>query len=115
MELTVESCVRGLHVYKDTWTPSVGEELPCKRETGNDRHVLVVLAAAFVIPLQRLLHVCVSSFELFLRKREGTFAGSVGTLLKYLNSAISESLRTLDLQTPPTEDLNDITQNIGGF
>ena len=32
------------------------------------RRVLVVLAAAFVIPLQRLLHVCVSSFELFLRK-----------------------------------------------
>ena len=43
-------------------------------------------------------------------EREGTFAGSVGTLLKYLNSAISESLRTLDLQSPPTEDLNDITQ-----
>ena len=37
MELTVESCVRGLHVYKDTWTPSVGEELPCKRETGSDK------------------------------------------------------------------------------
>ena len=29
-ELCVESCVRGHHVFKRTWTPSVGEQLSCK-------------------------------------------------------------------------------------
>ena len=28
---SVESCVRGYHVYKDIRTASVGEELPCQR------------------------------------------------------------------------------------
>ena len=28
---SVESCVRGYHVYKDIWTASVGEELSCLR------------------------------------------------------------------------------------
>ena len=32
---TVESCVRGYHVYKDIWEASVGKELPCQRENGN--------------------------------------------------------------------------------
>ena len=27
--------MRGYHVYKDIWTASVGEELPCQRENGN--------------------------------------------------------------------------------
>ena len=27
--------MRGYHVYKDIWTAVVGEEFPCKRETGN--------------------------------------------------------------------------------
>ena len=31
----MESCVRGYHIYKDIWEASVGEELPCQRESGN--------------------------------------------------------------------------------
>ena len=31
----VESCVRGYHIYKDIWEASIGEELPCQRESGN--------------------------------------------------------------------------------
>ena len=30
------SCVQGHHVYKRTWTPSVGEEFSCKQESGNE-------------------------------------------------------------------------------
>jgi hypothetical protein len=29
------SCVRGHHVYKDLWTPVVGEGLICRAEFGN--------------------------------------------------------------------------------
>ena len=32
---TIESCVRGYHVYKDIWEARVGEELSCEREIGN--------------------------------------------------------------------------------
>ena len=40
----VDSCIRGYHVYQDTWTPLVGEELHCKREEENiqDRYAVVV-------------------------------------------------------------------------
>ena len=31
----VESCVRGFHVYKDKWTPTIGETLSCELEDGN--------------------------------------------------------------------------------
>ena len=29
-------CVREHHIYKRTWTPSVGEEFSCKEESGNE-------------------------------------------------------------------------------
>ena len=31
----VDRCVRGYHVYQDTWSPLVGEELDCKRQKEN--------------------------------------------------------------------------------
>ena len=30
-----ESCVRGHHIYKNVWNPSLGEELTCSREAEN--------------------------------------------------------------------------------
>ena len=30
---STESVIRGHHVYKDVWTPVIGEELICQRET----------------------------------------------------------------------------------
>ena len=32
---TMESCVRGYHVYQNTWVPIHGEHLRCSRECGN--------------------------------------------------------------------------------
>ena len=42
MEIT--SFVRGYHIYSTVWTPTVGEELICKREVGNlvDRYAVGV-------------------------------------------------------------------------
>ena len=41
---TVESCVRGYHVYKDIWDATVGEELECARESDNpaDRYAFAM-------------------------------------------------------------------------
>ena len=34
-EVTIESCIRGHHVSKSFWTPTIGEVLSCEREEGN--------------------------------------------------------------------------------
>ena len=41
---TVESCVRGYHIYKDIWDATIGEELQCARESdnSNDRYAVAV-------------------------------------------------------------------------
>ena len=36
-EFVAESVVRGHHVYKDIWTPRMGETLQCLREEGNSK------------------------------------------------------------------------------
>ena len=30
-----DCCIRGYHVYKETWRAAIGEELECDREPGN--------------------------------------------------------------------------------
>ena len=41
-ECELESAVRGLHVYKPTWTPVIGEELTAEREPGNSENRFAV-------------------------------------------------------------------------
>ena len=62
-----QSCVRGHHVYKETWTPSVDEMLSCSRETSNrhDPFAVKVTNPEVVGHLpRRISSIC----SLFLRK-----------------------------------------------
>ena len=47
----VESCIRGFHMYQDTWTPVIGEELHCAREGKNihDHYAVVVKKERHVV------------------------------------------------------------------
>ena len=47
----INSVVRGHHVYKDIWTPEIGEELTCRREVGNihDLHAVAVICGRNVV------------------------------------------------------------------
>lgn len=36
-EHTIESCVRGFHVYKDVWTPTLHERLQTRQDLGNTK------------------------------------------------------------------------------
>ena len=47
----INSVVRGHHVYKDIWTPEIGEELTCRREVGNihDLHAVAILRGGDVV------------------------------------------------------------------
>ena len=47
-----KSIVREHHVYKASWTPTIGEELPIEREDGNqhdDHAVAVIVGSATLI------------------------------------------------------------------
>ena len=39
---SVDSCIRGHHVYKDILIPTVGEELACARENSNTKNPYAV-------------------------------------------------------------------------
>ena len=51
MDLEVESCVRGHHVYSSIWTPELEEALVCERELDNteDRYAVAVLKDEVII------------------------------------------------------------------
>ena len=44
-ELAVDNCIRGHHVFKNIWTPTLGKQLPCRREIGinKDRYAVAIL------------------------------------------------------------------------
>ena len=54
-EFSMESVIRGHHVYKYKWSSVVGEELECWIETGNVRH--------FVISYENLFSKIVRNFR----------------------------------------------------
>ena len=42
------SCVRGHHIYKDIWSPVLGEELSCSKESDNDKDPSVMKVAGHI-------------------------------------------------------------------
>ena len=61
-EFQLESCVRGHHIYKSTWTPLLGEVLHCKIESGNaqDRYAVGIQRRNTVVGhvLRKILAAC---------------------------------------------------------
>ena len=49
--MCADSCIRGHHIYKDIWTPLLGEKLPCTRETSNrkDPYAVCVLKSGSIV------------------------------------------------------------------
>ena len=62
------SCVRGYHIYMSIWDAVIGEELPCRRDTGNerDRYTVAVMKDETIIGHlpQKISRLC----SLFLRR-----------------------------------------------
>ena len=69
----VDSCIRGFHIYKETWTPSLGGEHDCQRERGNpqDPYAVAVMhrRLGVVGNVPRLISAACS---LFLRRDTST-------------------------------------------
>ena len=51
MTMERECVIRGYHLYKDVWTPTIGEILECRAQPGNrfDRYSVSVLKDAGTI------------------------------------------------------------------
>ena len=65
---TLDSCIRGYHVYKDIWDPVTGESLHCERKDRNPQdpyEVRLKLCDATVGHVQRII-LCICM--LFLRQ-----------------------------------------------
>ena len=65
---SVESCVRGYHVYKDVWEASVGEDLSCQRESGNSADPFAVAVVKNDMTVGHVPRRISSVSSLFLRK-----------------------------------------------
>lgn len=67
-EIEKESCIRGYHVYKDTWQANIGDELECVRQPGNskDRFAVATLRNNTIVGHlpKKISTVC----SLFLRR-----------------------------------------------
>ena len=60
-EYTIKSVIRGHHVYKSNWNPTLGEQLILERKDGNslDRHTVSVMKGGAIIghiPRELLVH-----------------------------------------------------------
>ena len=69
----IDSCVRAFHIYKETWTPSLGDEHDCQCEQGNpqDPYAVAVMhqCLGVVGHVPRLISAACS---LFLRRDTST-------------------------------------------
>ena len=66
-ERVLESCVRGHHIYKDIWSPVIGERLVCERERHNthDRYAVAVKRESTTVGHLPKKYSC--TFSLLLR------------------------------------------------
>ncbi len=54
--------VRGYHVYQGVWDPTIGEELPCRKEHGNTQDPYAVAVPVLLAMFPRKSHPSVPSF-----------------------------------------------------
>jgi len=59
--LAISSAVRGFHVYKDIWKPTIGDKLACEREFDNcfDKFAIKVVNNG-----ETMGHLCMAQFYL---------------------------------------------------
>ena len=76
---TMESCVRGHHVSKSFWSPTLGEELWGKREECNahDQHAVSLLDKEGAV-VGHILRKISAACSLFLQKNGNIFCTATG-------------------------------------
>ena len=70
-EFEMVSCVRGYHVYCTTWSPVLGETLPCAREVGNSQDGYAVAVRKGGVTVGHVPRKISRLCSLFLRRGGG--------------------------------------------
>ena len=65
----MESCIRGFHIYKQVWTPFIGERLSCTRERSNTEDPFAVTIKRGTETVGHVPHTISCVCTLFLRQR----------------------------------------------
>ena len=74
---TIESCVRGHHIYKAIWDPFEGEELVCHKEESNLRDLYAVAVMKGDSIVGHVLRKISASCTLFLEKEDTTITCTI--------------------------------------
>ena len=78
----VESCVRGHHVFGSIWSPTIGEQLVCKRQSGNPQDVYAVAVMRGATLVGHVPRKISAACSIFLR-RKGTIRCTVSASRRY--------------------------------
>ena len=65
----MESCIRGFHIYKQVWTPFIGERLSCTRKRSNTEDPFAVTIKRGTETVGHVPHTISCVCTLFLRQR----------------------------------------------
>ena len=84
METTTDTVIRGHHVYKEIWTPSIGEVLQCEKEEGNSHDLYAVAVKKQDSIVGHVPRNISTLCHLFL-SRGGIITCTVSGLRKYLD------------------------------
>ena len=93
----VDSCIRGHHVSKSFWTPSIDETLSCEREEGNmyDPYVVSMFQSKNARVVGRIPRKILAACSLFLCHEGNTITATVTGHRKF-----SEDLPQGGLEVP---------------
>ena len=75
----MESCIRGYHIYKEVWTPFIGERLGCAREKSNREDPFAVAMKRGTETVGHVPRTVSCVCTLFLRQRGSIFCEVTGS------------------------------------
>ena len=75
--LTVQTAVRGYHVYKDIWAPAIRDELDCRQEPGNEEDSYAVAVYSDSESSSVLGHLPREISRVSFLEHDGTITGKV--------------------------------------
>jgi hypothetical protein len=89
----MESCIHGFHIYKDRWTPYIGERLSCAQEQNNREDPFTVALKKGVEIVGHVPHVVSCVCSLFLHQH-GSITRTDGHLILEKGLAVHKNRTT---------------------
>ena len=82
VDISIDTVIRGHHVYKDVWTPIIGEVLQCEKEEGNSHDLYAVAVKKLDSIVGHVPRTISTLYHLFL-SRGGSITCTVTGIRKY--------------------------------